>query len=393
MVAELSMTGKNRGYCNAGIHALVSGYVALTQTNISDLLRPANRYGGKADTLVLDAIPEIAIANSLREFDEDSVLVTEERGEDFGKTFPDFTGRNHSAVFVCDPTDRSDELERFVRSLAGFDGAKLGHALQKTEISAWEAIGDGPASITGSYSAISCIRRGQVIFSALLNYITHTLVVACPAGIKAFNLGDYENLKSQKIDLTRVMAEGTAISFPSIPEESSWDDAKHFVAFLGSERKKGYLENFRESDILGEVDKERFIRYKQPGGPSRPLYLSDFNPRDRVVGFVLANGEKMTEWIHWISFVRFAISKGQKELKMFEVSQSKPFTKDDTLMATSRIYSLFQQVGNCFGLDVNFLRRFPNPSRYRSTLIVAPGNNEWVNQLAQRQSYPELFFD
>lgn len=56
--------------------------------------------------------------------------------------------------------------------------------MQEGALKRWEKIGEGPASITGASAAITCVRRGGIIFSVLLNYITQELIVACSSGVR-----------------------------------------------------------------------------------------------------------------------------------------------------------------------------------------------------------------
>lgn len=391
------MSGKNDVYCDACIEALLLANASLTQMCVSELLKKVP-YGAhdKSDTYAFDAASEIQIKDCLTRFDNDSVLVTEELGVNFLENWPNFSDiAFHPSVFFCDPTDRSRHLLDFLTLVPEEDrGEKFGEIIsQNKALEGWEKIGGGPASITGASAAITCVRRGRIIFSVLLNYITQELIVACSSGVKIIKLENYGLLKHSRITLIDVVKKGKTIDFNPISPESPWDNFKYFTAFQGSEKKKGYAENMRESDILAEEEREKFIRYKEPGGPARILYLSSLHLPEEPMGFILANGEKITEWIHWIPFVRFSKCGERKNLRLFEISQTTPHTKEGILMATSPIYSVFQRFDGIMALDVNFLRRFPNPSRYRSTLIVAPFNNEWVNYLMQQLCYREIILD
>lgn len=390
------MLGKNESYCNACISALMRANISLTNTPVADLLERV-KYG-KADTYAFDAAAEIQIQQTLLSYDSRAALITEELGQSLLRSWPVYSDfENHPAVFLCDPADRSDHLVKFLEALKvdqEHGMVKLGEYVDGQQSGLWEKIGDSPASITGATAAISCIRQGQVIFSVIINYITQELIVACPDGVKLIKLGYYKDLKGRVLTLEEVMSEGVTINFPAIHPTSQWDNFKFFTAFLGSERKKGYAENLHDSRILSGVDREAFVRMREPGGPARILFLSSLQPKDQPMGFILANGEKITEWIHWLPFIRFSKHGDARELRVFEVSQDRPWTKDGILMATSETYSVFQRCHKGrLAFDINFLRRFSNPSQYRSTLIVAPSNNEWVSQQAQQKGYREILFD
>jgi len=388
------MSGKNDVYCDACIEALMLANISLTQMRISDLLKRTPY--GKSDTYAFDAVSEIQIRGCLERFDPDSVLVTEELGQNFLDYWPSFSDiAFHPSVFFCDPADRSGYLVKFLESMEEKRGSeKFGAILAgRGALKRWEEVAFGPASITGATAAITCVRRGRIIFSVVLNYITQEIIVACSSGIVIMKLDGYNALKRDWPKLAEILKRGKPIEFNPISPESPWDNSKYFTAFLGSAHKTGYAENIRDSDILSEDDVNHFVRHREPGGPARILYLSSLQPAEEPIGFILANGEKITEWIHWIPFVRFAKHGDRKALRLFEISQARPWTKDGILMATSPIYSVFHQFDGVVALDVNFLRRFPNPSRYRSTLIVAPFDNEWVNHLTQQLCHREIIID
>lgn len=381
---------KNEMYCNACIRALMLANTSITQARVGELLKRRDTYG-KKDTLALDAIPEIQIKDYLLGFDPDSALITEEQGRNFLKNWPSFSDiKFHPSVFFCDPTDRSSFLKKFLEFLQtnGYEDKKLAEALaQKEMMENWEKIAERPASITGSVSAITCVRRGRIIFSVLLNYITQELIVACSSGIKSIKLADCGS-NGGTVVFDRVMSAGRPIEFSLAPND--WDCQKYFTAFMGAEGKTGYAENIRDSEILPPNELKTFGRYHEPGGPARILYLSSLHLKEEPMGFILANGEKVTEWIHWLPFIRFAKQGDKRTLRLFEISHARPWTKEGVLMAAAPIYSVFQQFDGITAMDINFLKRFPNPSRYRSTLIVAPYNNEWVNHIMQELCYREI---
>lgn len=391
------MSGKNDVYCDASIEALLLANASLTQMRVPDLLKMVP-YGAhdKQDTYAFDAVSEIQIKDCLASFDPDSVLITEELGVNFLDNWPSFSDiAFHPSVFFCDPADRSKHLVKFLEFVQReYRGEKFGDVIAKAEaLEQWKKIAGGPASITGTTAALTCVRRGRIIFSVILNYITQELAVACSSGVMIIKLEDYNSLKQSRLTLADVIKKGEAIEFNPIPAESPWDNYKWFTTFLGNATKKGYAENMEDSGILSEDERKLFGRYEEPGGPARILYLSSLHLPEEPMGFILANGEKITEWIHWISFVRFAKHGDKKVLRLFEIFQARPWTKEGILMATSPVYSVFQRFDGIVAIDVNFLRRFPNPSRYRSTLIVAPFNNEWVNHLMQQLCYREIILD
>ena len=156
--------------------------------------------------------------------------------------------------------------------------------------------------------------------------------------------------------------------------------------------KSGYRENFLDSRLIDEKDLSDLLHYHLPGGPLRILYLSTFQPDDDPIGFILANGEKITEWIHWLPFVRFAQKENDQSelaLKLYEVYQDRPWTKDGVLMSTPPAYSIFRKASNDsrMVIDVNRFADFSNPSKIRSTLLIAPRNNHWATRVVNQFGY------
>lgn len=383
---------KNIAYCQAGIDSLILANVSLTHTNVG-ILNGKTMYG-KSDTKRFDADAENAVRDCVLSFDSRAALITEELGQSLLR-WPPFTDlENHPAVFFCDPADRSDFLVKYLDCLVGggHENERFGEFVGAEHQQSWEAIGDGPASVTGACAGITCVRQGQAIFSVLLNYITQELTVACPDGVRLLKLCHYNELKSRGVTYKEVMEDGQEIQFPPLSSKAPWDDLKYFTCFMGNERKKVYVENLRDSGILSPEDRNKFARHQQPGGPCRILYLSSLQPKDLPMGFILANGEKITEWIHWLPFARFSSQGNGKSLKIFEVSHDQPWTKDGILMSTSEPYSVFQEFNGQLCLDVNFLRRIENPSKYRSTLIVTYSNNDLISLEARSHCYRQILF-
>jgi len=395
-----TMKGFNVAYCDAAIAALLAANSNLMQTSVKEAL--GSTVYGKGDTLGLDAIPEIEITSQIGRFDPDAVLVTEEFGKTDTRYWPPHSDPDHQPViFFCDPTDRSKELGQFLQKyLPSQPSTKVGDLIHQQETKqVWKELASDPLSVTGATSAISCIRQGRIMFSVILNYITQELYIACGAGIFHYQLSAEAIRRPESVNLSEVITNGEAIVFPPLGqlEGAQWDVYKAFVTFLG---KTGYLENFRDSMIFiegsssqGDGESSSCLHYARPGGPSRILYLSSFQFSQKPIGFILANGEKIGEWIHWLSFVRFAQRNGQLSLILFEIWHERPWTKEGILMSTSPAYSIFQPIQPSSEhslIDVSQLARFPNPSRFRSTLLIAPSDNQWVLHTMHQHRYRQI---
>jgi len=390
------MIGIEEAYCNTLIKALLLANYALLETTVVDALQHTSLWG-KGDTLSLDAIPEIAILECLKNFDQHAIMLTEEFGKDADPLAKSDQQRHGSlpTFFICDPTDRSAQLKYYLKTIDIKEDAsiKVVEALKRPQCKEeWERDHGSPCTITGAFSAITCIRRGLPICSALLNYITQELFVACSAGIYRMTLPPHDDIDSwQIIDFRHLQKNGKAVYFPQVKPEH-W---KHFVTFVG---KEGYEENLRGSKFINDDTIKKDLFYDQPGGPSRVLYLSDLQPENHPIGFIVANGEKIGEWIHWIAFCRFAISPNDQRksaLRLYEMSAERPYTKDGILMSPSPAYSIFKLIdliNKKSIIDVERLGNFPNPSRYRGMFLLATSSNQMALQNANQHGHRAIEF-
>jgi len=385
------MQGVESSHLNAAISAGLKAYYDFRHSTVEDALRPIAAYG-KKDTLGMDAGPEITICAELGRYDAGAVVVTEEigsRGFNLSDTFRPNDPQTFRTVFISDPTDRSNQLKEF---LGGFTKEKkIGDILEEpSAVAKWEEKYGAPVSITGATSAISCIRRGVPIFAVIVNYISQELIVSCAAGNRILKL---PSERPSLVDVEYVRMKGELITFPGIDRDMR--GMRRFVTFLGDAGKVGYRENFIDSGLMNEDKMAEFLHYGKPGGPSRALYLSSLQPRATPVGFILANGEKIGEWIHWLSFVQFARSQNddsQPALILYEVFQDRPWTKEGVLMSTPPNYSVFREYGGKLFIDTSWLLRMPNPSKLRSTLILAPYDNRWAVRSSSQSGYRPIRF-
>ena len=388
---EDAMQGVEMSHLNAAISAALKAYYDFGMSTVQEALDPISKYG-KKDTLGMDAGPEITIVTELTRYDVGAVVITEEvgsKGMQFSDYFRASSPQTFRTVFICDPTDRSNQLKKFLRDFP--KSKRISDILHSSStVSRWERMFSGPAVITGATSAISCVRRGIPIFSVIVNYITHNLIVSCVKGNRILELP----LERTDIDLAYTQTHGKAIIFPGIDGDTG--SMRRFVTFLGDKGKVGYEENFTDSGLMNKRDKKSFLHYGQPGGPSRILYLSSLQSAIRPVGVILANGEKIGEWIHWLSFVRFAKchnDESQPALMVYEVFQDRPWTKEGVLMSTPPNYSVFRTYDDKMFIDTGWLLvQMPNPSQLRSTLIVAPYDNRWAIRAGSQSGFRPLVF-
>jgi hypothetical protein len=392
------MIGIDTVHCNVCLRAATSAWHELMVTPVGDALNLYPNWG-KGDTLGLDCVPEMMIKRKLAEFDPNAILVTEEDPE-IKKRWPTSSDPNlQPLMFFCDPTDRSKYIKGFLEKIAeGRLSQKIGEIMDDHDIGAlWDKAFDkpeDPAAVTGATSAITCVDKGKVIFAVILNYITQTIFVACSIKIVALKLPTFNDplIVNGGIDLAHMLQHGTEVTFPSshitCPKP---DDYNRFVAFVG---KTGYKSNLDDSHIFSAEDPEqplKLLHHSEPGGPARILYLSDQQSGHGAIGFILANGEKIGEWIHWLAFAKYAKnSQGDKALRVFEIHIDRPWTKEGILMSTSKPYSIFVDGDQSSHLDLSRLKNFDIPSRFRSMLVVTPDDNDQVIINMQKHRFRDV---
>ncbi len=247
---------------------------------------------------------------------------------------------------------------------------------------------EAPVSITGATSAITGVRKSEVIFSVILNYITQTIFVATPSGIFCLDLPDFDDNKLDLINLDYIFKKGKELKFLSATEMcKTADKSKRVVTFLG---KDLYQENFNNSRIFLE-DAKPFLHHTNPGGPSRILYLSELQKSHGPIGFILANGEKIGEWIHWLAFAKFAKTiSGQNALDVFEITVTHPMYRDGILMTPSPAYSIFREQDRQYYLDVSRLKYYDKPSTFRAMLVVTQSDNDIIEYIMKQHVYRQI---
>ena len=385
------MFGIETSYCNAMIDALVEANHALMEMTVDEAVEISYvRY--KGDTLGIDQIPENTIAGVLTEFDQFAVLITEERGEEANPLAHEsaLSVRGPKTFFVCDPCDRSNQFQEYLKK-GRKHKIRVADVLRKSTAKRnWESSYKTPSAITGPNAAITCVRRGLPICSVLLNYLTQEITVACSAGIYHTAIEGCLPAVS-RLTLENIKKHGERMVFPNVVRERN----RHFTTFVGKP-ERGYPQNLAMTKLAREDDLARHLYYDQPGGPTRILYLSCQQPQSDALGFIVANGEKIGEWIHWLTFIRFANrndDRGAKALRLFEITQEESTLRDRYLMTPTEPYSAFKEMPNGqVVVNVDRLGEFDNPSKYRATLLVTSAINDWAIRRAHQYGYRELVF-
>ena len=385
------MQGIEKSHCNTAIQAVLSAFHSFMSSTVEEALRPVNVNAyGKIDTLGLDAIPEINIVRSLREYDGHCVVISEEIGVE--NSFPaDSTDpRRYRTIFFCDPTDRSRQVQEILTTISD-KSQHVGDVFRTSEIQkVWEKKYGGTPAISGGSSAITCVRDRVPIFSVMVNYLTQQLFLSCGAGNFVIDISKDQS-KAKAVTTDFIASHGKRIYFHDL----NHSEVRRYVTFVS---KQVYPDNLRDCRLMSEEEIERQREYDVPGGPLRILYLSTLQPEERHVGFILANGEKITEWIHWLPYVLFARKKSDDSapaLRLFEVFQDRPRTKDGILMAPPARYSVFTPFSkddHRMIIDVSrFANFFPtDPSQFRATLIATPYDNNWMTGVMRQYGYRSI---
>jgi len=159
------------------IEALKDVLEGMRSTTVKALIEKAK--SRKRDSLFLDVLPENILRDKfLDDYDEHVVLVTEEKGK---FNFEEIS--EAEVVIFSDPTDRSKYLVKFIQEEVlekGGGNLLFGSLLDsKDAIVKWESFTDVPARLSGACCSITIVKRGEICFSMVLNYITQELVVAC----------------------------------------------------------------------------------------------------------------------------------------------------------------------------------------------------------------------
>jgi hypothetical protein len=408
------MQGIERSYLEFAVKAIAKVYGHFLATEVKEILNGV--YYGKKDTKGVDAIPEILLKETLEKFSKDAVLITEENDKYALRDLPDSTDLSAwPLIFISDPTDRSKFILRLLDEM--LKQCVLEKSSKKTceEVTVrqlfknldpfefWKKVGEDPIKVTGPTTSLSCIDKGQVLFSVLANYITGDMTIACESGVYGVDLNNFSD--DTQITLRKVLRKENEITFLSIRSRRKklkkradiFNDFKRFVTFLGDKNKKGYQENFRDSMIfMGDGQAQKFVHHKQPGGPARILYHSEYYTDKSIIGFIMANGEKITEWIHWLPYVRFVKnSEGSRAFRMFEIFTDRLWSKGGILMSTPPAYSIFRKKrknDNSYFLNVHGLRSYDQPSHFRSMIVIAPSDNEWIVTTMKKYNYREIVF-
>jgi len=381
------MQGIDRAYVETAIGAVCQAYRVFMQSTAENVLRGVPY--GKVDTLGLDAIPEIAIAEAVKNFDATCLLVTEEQDAIRKAEWPAHIPPSfHPVMFFCDPTDASRQFKNFLEKVSKNRAkVKVGEILAEDgAIESWEKIVGKPASVTGSTASIACIKKGKILFSVILNYITRTIFITTPISVSSFEIPPYNDPGLDEISLDKIVHEGSPLLFPLFTTKNL-DAGIRFVTFTD---KSGYIENLNDSDLF-QSDWRESLYFDKPPGPSRILYLSSLQSVISPIDFILANGEKIGEWIHWLAFAKYAKTiDGERSLRVFEMSLPRPHIKNGILMSTPAPYSIFCMENDGSFIDLGRLRNFTTPSLYRGMIVVTSNDNVRVISMMHENGYREI---
>jgi hypothetical protein len=342
------MKGIEKDLRDMSIHALTRAFNELGSLRCDFAVEQVGT--GKSDTYALDAIPEETIKAEVDNYDRDIVLVTEETG----KMYSGELGLEPTqTVLICDPTDRSIKMHEFLLKLiadiptvakATVNEAFTSHADRwRTEL--------GDPTISGASASITAIRDRRILFNVMVNYVTGELFTADSVGTRTTKISDRST-------------EGP-LKFSAADRHS-----RRFVTFLG---KEGYAENMDKCNLGLKADD---CADPWTGGPLRILSLSDAGQKD--VSFILSNGEKICEWVGWLSWVKYArdpLQSDERALHAFRLFFESPRTKELVLVAPGPHYSIFIEEDGETRVNLDRMFQLADPSHYRETILITPKEN------------------
>lgn len=369
------MTNRERiGLIDLCINAALAGNRKLLECPVSLAVNLAKK--GKDDTLIADYGPEQIVVRTLKSGLMNSFLViTEERGKILVRKG---SGELPFVVIFIDPVDGSKQLKTHgIRAHRNRPRELFSEIIANPyDIKDWELQNGAPASVTGSCLALTCFADGRLVGTVIVNYVTQELFLACSEGIKCVSIPQQHNLCYQA-----VMSDGRGIAFLPLAARAHGDYDLLTMATYEGKGKPGYEMNLADGLILRGV-KRCLLMQKSANGPGRLLYLSSIH-HDPIVGFAFGNGEKITEWIHWLSFVVFSEDEGRPSLQLFQVMPTDIIpVMNGSPMRHNKDESLFQEgYRRRHGVDLNRLLWRKEPHHFRETLMVAPPDNEAVKNM------------
>jgi hypothetical protein len=305
---------------------------------------------GKSDTYGLDAIPEETVKAEVDNYDGDIVLVTEETG----KMYSGELGLEPTqTVLICDPTDRSIKMREFLQNLILEDPTVANstvHEAFSSHMEQWRTQLGNP-TISGASASITAIRDRRILFNVMVNYVTGELFTADSLGTTKSSISD----RSTK----------ELLKFSAADRQS-----RQFVTFLG---KEGYAENMAKCNLGIKVDD---CVEPWTGGPLRILNLSDLGQKG--ISFILSNGEKICEWMGWLSWVKYArdpLESDTRALHAFRLFFESPRTKELVLVAPGPHYTIFVEEDGETRVNLDRMFQLADPSHYRETILITPREN------------------
>ncbi len=335
--ALAGVPGLHVAYLAVALKALWRARDAISRLTPTEALEPAF---GKGDSTRVDVMAEHSIVATLSAFDNRACILSEERGV----VCP--VPRHAEILTWCtDPLDRSRVLHELLR---GTRAPTLGDLFVSPEYTL-----RGASAASG---AIAAVAHGEVLFSCILDYGTGHLYVAFP-----------ELVVSCPVAQARTPEELVAHASPLVLAEGD-ENACGVVTFLGDSKEARHAQRKRVfSALSGSAWPVPRGENATPGGPGRILYLCDdvgINGGD-VAGVVMASGERLGEWVHWLPFVTH--SRGV--LAAYELWCSEFHA--DVLLAPPRGYSVIVGASPTgVQIDIPRLMALPAPHHYRAGLAI-----------------------
>lgn len=341
------MHGIDLEYLAAAMRALRSARIALLAQTPVQSQEPG---AGKEDAKVIDAVTERAIANELWAFNTRCMILTEEAGiltdNAENKKYAS------SLSYVIDPFDRSRPFLRSVRQI-------LNPEKHKTLA---DIVADPMFKMNGLEApsgSITCVREGEVIFNAMIDYAHGSVYVACKGWVGHGNIDECPDPRS-------LVERGNEITF-------SPRSGNRFLCFLSDQDKEKEVglneQASKYKTILSQLGFQgsSHTGFENPGGPLRILYLSDLNKDPNEPSLIFSNGEKIFEFLGWLAFAIHS-----EKLAVYELYSPGFEARGLVLQCPPPPYSIFTMPENNRGflLDLDRLTNLMRAGHYRGAIAV-----------------------
>jgi hypothetical protein len=302
-----------------------------------EMVQPANGY--KEDTLQLDVFFEQRLIKGLLDIEPNAVIISEESG----RTPKGRKLSNNTPVYFIDPVDMSEQLKEKLQGKTGFVQDILGE-YRKAEFDDYLKQNIHTIFVTSCFNEFDSDVPATFV-TRVLNGRTET------TGINIVYLGGY----SSKSLVGACWIKG--------PYKYLWPDKHYIFTCTHGGSRQLNLRNLGFIPVAVHHAEE---------GPHRFVHLRSISPKTVCI---MSNGEKITEWIHWLS------CNDRDIFSLYDISYPNSPQKDGFCYAPDFSLSPLISDGKSFSVDVEKLDFLENPALYRATLFITSSKYDYYRIL------------